>query len=54
MEKLAILRRSLGDQESQLATEEHLNLEVSELDAEIDSEFSKANDEHSEVIKLAN
>ena len=53
MEKLGILRRSLGEQESELATQEHLNLEVSELDAEIDSEFSKANDEHSEVILLA-
>ena len=53
MEKLGILRRSLGEQESELATQEHLNLEVSELDAEIDSEFSKANDEHSEVIVLA-
>ena len=42
MEKLGILRRSLGEQESELATQEHLNLEVSELDAEIDSEFSKA------------
>ena len=53
MEKLGILRRSLGEQESELATQEHLNLEVSELDAEIDSEFSKANDEHNEVIVLA-
>ena len=53
MEKLSILRRSLGDQETDLATQEHLNLEVSELDTEIDSEFSKANEEHDSVIKLA-
>ena len=53
MEKLGILRRSLKEQEGELVTQEHLNLEVSELDAEIDSEFSKANDEHSEVIVLA-
>ena len=53
MEKLGILRRSLGEQESELATQEHLNLEVSELDAEIDSEFSKANEEHNAVINLA-
>ena len=53
MEKLAILRRSLGEQETNLATQENLNLEVSELDTEIDSEFSKANDQHDSVIKLA-
>ena len=47
MEKLGILRRSLKEQEGELVTHDHLNLEVSELDAEIDSEFYKANDEHS-------
>ena len=53
MEKLGILMRSLGEQERELATQEHLNLEVSELDSEIDSEFSIANDEHNAVIVLA-
>jgi len=53
MEKLGILRRSLVDQESALTTQEHLNLEVSELDSEIDSEFTKANEQHEMVINLA-
>ena len=36
MDKLAILRRSLGDQEESLLSQEHLNAEVSELDKDID------------------
>jgi len=53
MDKLAILRRSLGDQEENLLSQEHLNAEVSELDKDIDSEFSKADEEHKSVVNLA-
>ena len=53
MDRLAILRRSLGDQEENLLTQEHLTAEVSELDKDIDAEFSKADEEHKEVINLA-
>ena len=53
MDKLAILRRSLGDQEESLLSQEHLNAEVSELDKDIDSEFSKADEEHKSVVNLA-
>ena len=53
MDKLAILRRSLDDQEEVLLTQEHLNAEVSELDTDIDTEFSKADEQHTSVIKLA-
>ena len=53
MDKLAILRRSLGDQEEVLSTQEHLNAEVSELDGTIDSEFSKADEEHKFVVNMA-
>ena len=53
MDRLAILRRSLDDQEEVLVTQEHLTAEVSELDKDIDAEFSKADEEHKEVINLA-
>ena len=53
MDKLAILRRSLDDQEEVLLTQEHLNAEVSELDKDIDTEFSKADEQHNSVIKFA-
>jgi len=53
MEKLSILRRSLTDQEETLSNEEDLHAEVSEIDTNIDSEFSKADEEHAEVVKLA-
>ena len=53
MDRLAILRRSLDDQEEVLLTQEHLNAEVSELDKDIDTEFSKADEQHNSVIKLA-
>ena len=46
MDKLAILRRSLDDQEEVLLTQEHLTAEVSELDKDIDAEFSKADEQH--------
>ena len=53
MDRLAILRRSLGDQEGVLLTQEHLNAEVSELDKDIDTEFSKADEQHTSVVKFA-
>ena len=53
MEKLAILRRSLIDQEVTLVNEEDLHAEVSEIDIQIDSEFSKADEEHTSVVNLA-
>ncbi|MDE0742013.1 MAG: hypothetical protein OSB59_05455 [Candidatus Poseidoniia archaeon] len=53
MEKLAILRRSLGDQEVVLSTQEHIDVEVSELDTTIDSEFSRADEEHKSVVNMA-
>ena len=53
MDRLAILRRSLEDQEESLLTQEHLTAEVSELDKDIDAEFSKADEEHKEVVNLA-
>ena len=52
MDRLAILRRSLDDQEEVLLTQEHLNAEVSELDKDIDAEFSKADEQHNSVIKF--
>ena len=53
MDILAILRRSLDDQEEVLLTQEHLNAEVSELDKDIDAEFSKADEQHTSVVKFA-
>ena len=53
MDKLAILRRSLDNQEEVLLTQEHLSAEVSELDESIDSEFSKADEEHKSVVDFA-
>lgn len=53
MEKLAILRRSLVDQKESLSDEEELYAEVSEIDTKIDTEFSKADEEHKSVVNLA-
>ena len=53
MDRLAILRRSLDDQEEVLLTQEHLDAEVSELDVSIDTEFSKADEEHKSVVDFA-
>lgn len=53
MDRLSILRRSLGDQEEVLSTQKHINAEVSELDTTIDSEFSRADEEHKYVVNMA-
>ena len=53
IEKLTILRRSLKDEEVNLEQQEYLHAEVSELDTQIDEDFSKADEEHKSVVKLA-
>jgi len=53
IEKLTILRRSLKDEEVNLEQQEYLHAEVSELDTQIDDDFSKADEEHKSVVKLA-
>ena len=53
IEKLTILRRSLKGEEVNLEQQEYLHAEVSELDTQIDEDFSKADEEHKSVVKLA-
>ena len=53
VEKISILRRSLGAAQVTLTQEETLYAEISEIDEKIDSEFKLADKNHKEVIKLA-
>lgn len=53
LERLSILRRSLGEQQSSLEEQEHLHAEVGELDQSIDERFSEADQHHLEVVRLA-
>ena len=53
LERLSILRRSLGEQQSSLEEQKHLHAEVGELDQSIDERFSEADQHHLEVVRLA-
>tara|TARA_B100000029_G_scaffold484776_1_gene537369 strand:- start:1014 stop:1898 length:885 start_codon:yes stop_codon:yes gene_type:complete len=53
VEKISILRRSLGEAQITLTKEETLYAEISEIDEKIDAEFKQADKHHKEIIKLA-
>lgn len=53
IEKISILRKSLGEAQVTLTQEETLYAEISEIDKKIDSEFKLADKYHKEVIKFA-
>ena len=53
LNRISILRRSLGEQQVSLEEQEHLHAEVGELDESIDARFSEADQHHQEVVQLA-